>query len=127
MTTNTAGRWLLVALAVVGLALAATAVGAHGNDTTTATPHDATDAAPYDGTAEEREHWMERRMTEHADAGSVDRTGSHVGVTTGETARGVADGDHDHATGHETDGVDDTRDDGVHGDGYGRAGRGHGC
>lgn len=45
MTTYTIGRWLLVALAVVGLAFAAPVVGAHG-DTPTAADAPADDWMP---------------------------------------------------------------------------------
>lgn len=144
MTTLTTKRWLFVALAIVGLALAATAVSAHGTATTTDDPH------PYNGTAEEWESWMERHMSEHMGLGAIQWMDGHMGVTIEETAPGVADGDSEHITGygmhgdadvhydgthsdevhHDGDdvyGTNHTHDDGVHGNDYGVAGRGHGC
>ena len=90
MTTLTLGRWLLVALAIAGLALVPGLVSAHGNDTT------ADDAPPYNGTADDWATWMESHMTDHMGPGSVDWTEPHTGVTVDETARDVADDDHDH-------------------------------
>ena len=87
--TTTIGRWLLVVLAIVGLAFAAPLVSAHGNDTA------ADDAPPYDGTAAEWAAWMEAQMTEHMGPGSVEWMESHMGVTVDEMAQDMADGDYD--------------------------------
>jgi len=85
MTNFKFGRWLLVALAIVGLAFAAPMVSAHGNDTT------ADDASPSDGTAADWATWMEAQMTEHMGPGSVEWMESHMGVTVDEMAQDVAD------------------------------------
>jgi hypothetical protein len=85
MTNLTHGRWLLVALAIVGLALAVPLVGAHGTDTT------AHDEAPYDGTADHSADWMDGHATDHMDPGSVDWMTSHAGVP----VDGMAHDDHD--------------------------------
>lgn len=85
MTTFTRGRWLLVALAVVGLALAAPAVSAHGNDTT------ADDTPTDNATADDWATWMEAQMTEHMGPGSVEWMESHTGVTVNEMGREAAD------------------------------------
>ena len=89
MTTFTLGRWLLVALAIAGLAFVAPVVSAHGTDTT------ADDASPYDGTAGDWAAWMEAHMTEHVGPGSVKWMESHTGVTVDEMAHDMADDDYD--------------------------------
>jgi len=156
MTTIETGRWLLVAVAIVGLALAATAVSAHGpdrtmdhphNETTTDHAHNGTEAAPYGGTAEEWEGWMENHMTEHMGPGSAAWMEAHIGVTVEEMAQHMADGNgtahdvwypnHHRANEYGTHGpehddvygthVDDTHRDDDRWGGHGMAGRGHGC
>ena len=89
MTTFELGRWLLVALAIIGLAFAAPVVSAHGNETT------ADDAPPYDGTADDWAAWMEAHMTEHMGPGAVEWMEAHMGVTVDEMAQDMADGDYD--------------------------------
>ncbi|WP_423999154.1 hypothetical protein ACOZ4I_10220 [Haloarcula salina] len=89
MTNFRIGRWLLVVLAIVGLALAAPLVSAHGTDTTV------DDAPPYDGTADDWAAWMEGHMTEHMGPGSVEWMESHMGVTVDEMAQDMADDDYD--------------------------------
>jgi len=86
MTNFTLGRWLLVALAIVGLAFAAPVVSAHGDDATA-------DDAPTDNAiaADEWATWMEAQMTEHIGPGSVEWMESHTGVTVDEMARDMAD------------------------------------
>ncbi len=81
MTNFTIGRWLLVALAIVGLALAPGLGSAHGNETT------ADDAHPYEETADDWPTWME----------------DHMSVTVGEMAQ-----DHDNHQG--TNGQDHAGD-----------------
>ncbi|WP_458208643.1 hypothetical protein [Haladaptatus sp. NG-SE-30] len=88
MTNFTIGRWLLVALALVGLALAAPAVSAHDNETT------ADDAPPYDGNAAGWAAWMEAQMTDHMGPGSVEWMETHMGMTIDEMAQDMADGGH---------------------------------
>ena len=85
MTNFKLGRWLLVALAIVGLAFAAPAVSAHDNATT------ADDAPTDNATADEWATWMEAQMTEHMGPGSVEWMESHMGVTVDEMAQDVAD------------------------------------
>lgn len=146
MPTIETGRWLLVALAIVGLALAATAVSAHGTAVTTDHPYNGTEAPPYNGTAAEWDVWMETHMTEHMGPGSVAWMEAHTGVTIEEMAQHMAEAhsighgvgylNHDHADGY---GIQDADDYGVQDDthredshrddtrrgGYGMAG--HGC
>jgi len=85
MTTIKLRRWLLVALAIVGLAFAAPVVSAHGTETT------ADDAPPSDGTADDWAAWMEGHMTDHMGPGAVEWMESHMGVTVDEMARDMAD------------------------------------
>ncbi|EMA06239.1 hypothetical protein [Haloferax denitrificans] len=91
MTNFELGRWLLVALAIVGLAVAAPVVSAHGDETT------ADDAAPSGGTAAEWAAWMESQMAEHMGSDSVEWMESHTGVTVDGMARYMAD-NHDDGT-----------------------------
>ena len=88
MTNVKLGRWLLVALAIVGLAFAAPAVGAHGTDTT------ANDAPTDNAAADDWATWMEAQMTEHMGPGSVEWMESHMGVTIEEMAQDMADNDY---------------------------------
>ena len=83
MTNFTLVRWLLVALAVVGLAFVAP-VSAHGADTTA-------DAPPYDGTAADWAGWMESHMTDHMGPGAVEWMESQMGVTVDEMGPRMAD------------------------------------
>ena len=128
MPTIELGRWLLVAVVIVGLAFAATVVSAHGTDTTTDhpyntttdhpyntttdNPYNGTEAPPYNGTAAEWEIWMENHMTEHVGSGSVAWMESHMGVTVEEMAQHMAEANytghgagylhHDHTSGYGT-------------------------
>ncbi|GAB6860252.1 hypothetical protein ACFR97_12290 [Haloplanus litoreus] len=105
MTTFKLGRWLLVALAIVGLAFAAPVVSAHGNDTTA-------DGTPTDNaTADEWATWMETQMTEHMGPGAVEWMESHMGVTVDEMAQDMADEEY-HG------GADDDHDRGMYGQGH---------
>jgi hypothetical protein len=88
MTTFKLGRWLLVTLAIIGLALVAPAVSAHDDRPT------ADDAPPYDGPVAEWAEWMEAHMTDHMGPGAVEWMEDHMGVTVGEMAPGMADGSH---------------------------------
>jgi len=85
MTNQNLGRWLLVALAIVGLAFVVPVVSAHGNDTT------ADDAPTENATADEWATWMEAQMTEHMGPGSDEWMESHMGVTVDEMAQAMAD------------------------------------
>jgi hypothetical protein len=104
MTNFKLGRWLLVALAIVGLAFAAPVASAHGNDTT------ADDTLPDNTTADEWPTWMEAQMTEHMGPDSVEWMESHMGVTVDEMTQDMADEEyHDEA------------DDDYNGDMYGQS------
>ena len=88
MTNAKLGRWLLVALAIIGLAFAAPVVSAHGNATT------ADDAPTDNATADDWAGWMETQMTEHMGPGAVEGMESHMGVTVDEMAQDMADDDY---------------------------------
>jgi len=88
MTNFKLGGWLLVALAIIGLAFAAPVVSAHGTDTT------ADDAPTDNATADDWAVWMEAQMTEHMGPGSVEWMESHMGVTVDEMAQDMADDDY---------------------------------
>lgn len=75
MTNRNIRPWLLVVLAIVGLALAIPVVSAHGADTT------ADDAPPYNATSDEWATWMQTEMNEHMGPGSVEWMESQMGVT----------------------------------------------
>jgi len=77
-----------VALALVGLAFAAPAVGAHGTDATA-------DGAPTDdATADNWAARMAAQMTEDTRPGSVEWMAPHTGVTVDEMGHDMADGHH---------------------------------
>ncbi|WP_435362374.1 hypothetical protein [Haloarchaeobius sp. DFWS5] len=78
MTNFTLGRWLVVALVLVALVVAAPLVGAHGDESI------ADGAPPYDGTTTDWVAWMEGHMNEHM-GGDFDEMGP-----------GMADGAHGH-------------------------------
>jgi len=88
MTTFTLGRWLLVAIAIVGLAIVAPVVSAHTDESTA-------DDAPLDGgTADDWAAWMEAHMTDYHGPEAVDWMESHMGVTVDRMAQDMADGDY---------------------------------
>lgn len=90
MTNRTLGRWLLVALAIAGLAFAAPAVSAHGDEPV---PENGTavDGVPADGDVADWETRIDGHMTEFPWPDGLDETESHTGVTVGETAQGMSD------------------------------------
>lgn len=99
MTNCNVGRWLLVMLAIVGLALVAPVVSAQGIDR-------AADDTPRDsGTADEWVAWMDGHMTDHMGPRAVEQMESYMGVTVDEMAQDMTDGGH----------------------GDGMSGQGHGC
>ncbi len=108
MTDSRIGRWLLVVLAVVGLAVTASVVSAHGDDPT------GDDASPYDGTAAEWATRMEAHVTDHVSPGSVEWMEAHTGVTVEKRAQDVVDGGYGHGSG-------------MYGPGNGEYGQGRGC
>ena len=114
MTTYNVGRWLLVGIAIFGLALLAPVVSAHGTGPT------ADEAPPYNATAEGMATWMEAPMTDHMGPGAVEWMEAHMGVTVDEMARGMADGNYDDHPryGHGQ---------GMYGPGAGTYGPGGGC
>ncbi|EMA58416.1 hypothetical protein [Halorubrum lipolyticum] len=99
MTTLTLGRWLLVAFAIVGLALAVPMVSAHGNATADDAPI-ADDVPPSDATADDWAVWMEAQMTEHMGPDGVEWMESHAGATVDEMARDMADDGNSGMYGH---------------------------
>ena len=113
MTTYTVGRWLLVGIAILGLALLAPVVSAHGTGPT------ADEAPSYNATAEGWATWMEAQMTDHMGPDSVEWMEAHMGVPVDEMSRLMADGDYgDHPRyGHGL---------GMYGPGAGMYGPGHG-
>ncbi|WP_416840258.1 hypothetical protein [Haloferax sp. DFSO52] len=88
MTTFNIARWFVVALAVVGLAIAAPVASAHGTDSTVG------DAPPAGGTATEWTAWMEAQMTQHMGPGTIEWMESHMGVTIEEMGQFMAGGNH---------------------------------
>ena len=92
MTNFKLGGWLLVALAIVGLAFVAPVVSTHGTDTT------ADDAPTDNATADDWAAWMEAQMTEHMGPGSVEWMETHMGVTVDEMAQDMADDDYNGGT-----------------------------
>ncbi|MBX0297463.1 hypothetical protein [Haloarcula nitratireducens] len=97
MTNITIGRWLLAALAIVGLAFVPGLVSAHGTTTT------ADDAPPYNETADDWATWMEGHTTDHMGPGIVEWMESHTGETVDEMTQDMGDDDHDrgmHGQGH---------------------------
>lgn len=127
MTNMKLGPWLLVALAVVGLAFAAPAVSAHDDE-----PVQGNETAA-DGDVGDWAVWMEAHMTDHMGADAVDEMGSHMGVTIDEmeSHMGVTadEGAHEmtddgHAHAGET--TDDHAHAGTTEQGHGN-GQGHGC
>ena len=114
MTNFTLGRWLLVAVAVVGLAFAAPVVSAHSTDTT------ADDTPTDNATADQWAIWMEAQMTEHMGPGSIEWMESQMGVTVEGMAQGqgMADeGNHNGTDDRHHNGADDRHHDGT-GDGH---------
>ena len=93
MTDRNIARWLLVALAIVGLAFAAPAVSAHGDEPVREN-ETATDGTPVDGETATWATWMEAHMTDQMGPNAVDQMETFTGVTVDEMAREMADGDH---------------------------------
>lgn len=99
MTNRNLGRWLLVALAIIGLAFAAPAVSAHvdelsqGNETVA-------DEMPADGDTAE---WA-TRMDGHMAPNDVDEMGAHMGVNVDIMTQDVSNENHTgakiHGQGH---------------------------
>jgi len=87
MTNLKRTRWLLVALAIVGLSLGVPVVSAHGDQTA------AGDTPMVDGAATDWATWMETQMTDHMGPESVDWMEAHMGVTVDEMTRDMADND----------------------------------
>lgn len=86
MLTVTAGRWLLIAFVLAGLALAVPTVTAHGGDTI------GDDTPPYNGTADEWTAWMNAHASEHMGPGAVDSMEAHMGVSIDEMGERMARG-----------------------------------
>lgn len=89
MSNPTIGRWLLVAIAILGLALVATSVSAHGNDTGT------DEAPPANATAAEWAAWMQEHLTAEEIAWMEQHSGLPLEEMTEHMAEdGHWDGDH---------------------------------
>lgn len=88
--TDTLGRWLVVVIAVLGLASSATVVSAHGTDGTT-------DDQPA-STAHEWVAWMDAHVTDHMGPGAIEWMESHMGVSVDGMASSMANGNGRHAT-----------------------------
>ncbi|WP_049987150.1 hypothetical protein [Halobellus rufus] len=93
MTTQKIRPWLLVALAVVALAVAAPVVSAHGDEPM------AEDAHPDDRMADGWTAWMEEQMTEHMGPDAVAWMESQMGTTAGEMRPEMADNRAKHGVG----------------------------
>ncbi|SMO53091.1 hypothetical protein [Halorubrum cibi] len=93
MTNRNLGRWLLVALAIVGLAFAAPVVSAHGDDPAQGN-ETAAEGMPVDGDTTDWAAWMDGHMTDHMGPDAVDEMESHMGVTVDETAQDMTEDDH---------------------------------
>ncbi|WP_336134706.1 hypothetical protein [Natronomonas amylolytica] len=94
MTNRKLGGWLLVALAIVGLAFAAPVVSAHGDEPTQGNETVAGEMAESDTAGWAA--WMEGRMTDHMGPGAVEEMESHTGMTVDEMAQEMADDNHPH-------------------------------
>ncbi|WP_302081887.1 hypothetical protein [Salinibaculum rarum] len=133
---STLGRWLVVTLAVVGLALAVPAVGAHGDEPTRTDGTVTADTPTNDTTVWPA--WMQDHMDAHMGPAATEWMESHVGVANGSTqdAAGHYWADEDTRDSHWNDDThdsawadEDTRD--RHWDDdtrvRGTYGHGHGC
>lgn len=89
MTNRNPGRWLLVTLAIVGLAFVAPIVSAHGDEPAQGN-ETAADGMPVDDDAAGWAAWMEGHMGPNA----VDEMESYMGVTVDEMAHDMADDNH---------------------------------
>jgi len=85
MTTHRIRPWLLVALAVVALAVAAPVVSAHGDEPTSQ------DTKAGDGMADDWATWMGAQMTDHMGPNAVAWMESQMGVTVEEMSTEMAD------------------------------------
>ena len=93
MTNRNLGWWLLVALAIGGLAVAAPAVSAHGDEPTQENETAAVEM-PVDTDATDWAAWMDGHMTDDMGPATVEEMESHMGVTVDEMAQNVADDNH---------------------------------
>lgn len=93
MTDRKLGRWLLAAIALVALALAVPAVGAHG-DEPVRDNETAADELSADHGATDWATWMGDHVTDHMGQGALTELESHMGVTADERPRHVANDNH---------------------------------
>ena len=93
MTNRNLGRWLLAALALVGLGFAAPVVSAHGDEPAQGNETTA-EWMPATGEPADRAAWMTGHMTDHMGPDAVDEMESHMGVTVDEMASNMAGDDH---------------------------------
>lgn len=78
MTTSRV-RWLLVAIAILGLAIAAPAVSAHGGDEPTTDETDRATTGPSLDGSTPWNPWMYAQMVEHMGADAADRMTAWMG------------------------------------------------
>ncbi|MEF8775669.1 MAG: hypothetical protein V5A43_04095, partial [Haloarculaceae archaeon] len=117
MTDTNLGRLLLVAVAIVGLAFAASVVSAHGDEPTQWNETTA-EERPAHSDAANWAIWMESHMTDHMGPGAVDVMESYIGVSVAEMAQYMAEAGHpddDHSV---DDGYRTGADDRTVADGY---------
>ncbi len=123
---STLGRWLLVTLAIVGLAVAVPAVGAHGDEPTQTNETVATENPNVNNTTD-WPPWLEAHMTAHMGPAATEWMESHMGVSSNGSAQEAAghhwdddtrDSHWDDDT-HDNHWDDDTRVRGTHGQGHG--------
>jgi len=93
MTNNNLRRWLLVAIAILALAVAAPAVSAHGDEPAQGN-ETAADGMPADADSAGWATWMADHMTDYMGPDAIDEMESHMGVSIGEMSQYVADEDH---------------------------------
>ncbi|WP_340100977.1 hypothetical protein [Salinibaculum salinum] len=130
---STLGRWLLVTLALVGLALAVPAVAAHGDgptqaNETTQTNTTMTAETPAVNTTADWPTWMEDHMATHMGPAATEWMESHMGVNRDDSAQAAA-GHHWNDDTRDSHWNDDTRGSHWNDDTHvrGTHGQGHGC
>lgn len=91
MKPITIGSWLLVAVAIIGLAFVVPIAGAHGEDLSAANQSVDTDG-PVDADSAELADWMETQMIAHMGPDAPEWMESHMGMTIDEMAQDMSDG-----------------------------------
>ncbi|MFP4625838.1 MAG: hypothetical protein ACLFNI_04515 [Natronomonas sp.] len=91
MKPITIGSWLLVTVAIVGLAFVVPIAGAHDEDLSASNQSVVTDG-PVDANSTELADWMETQMIVHMGPDAPDWMESQMGVTIDEMAQDMSDG-----------------------------------